>query len=67
MPAVEQQAADHGKIEHHRDQWRLRQRAGDGVAADGSATHGAAVFFGSTRVSIWKRSPGSEGARVVGA
>jgi hypothetical protein len=58
-----EQAGDHDGIEHHRDQRRACQRAGDGLRG----AHGAAVFFGSTRASIWKRSPGSEDERVVGA
>ena len=58
-----QQAAEHGDIQHDRDQRRTRQGAGDGVCG----VHGFAVFFGSIRASIWKRSPGSEAERVVGA
>jgi hypothetical protein len=63
-----QQAAGNRQIEHDRDQRRMRQRARDEIARTQAArAHGATAFFGSTRVSIWKRSPGSDGARVVGA
>jgi hypothetical protein len=58
-----QQPAGHRNIERDRNQRRMRERAGDDIAG----VRGAAVFLGSTRASMWKRSPGSEAERVVGA
>src|SRR6202035_996325 len=63
QPGRDEQRYHDGAVDCRRNQRRIVQHALDHAAY----AHWLTVLTGSSLASMWKRSPGSDGARVVGA